>query len=127
MSSAKLGNKIFIILILLMLALAAVSAAVFLCKGEKKENVDICDSNFHFEDFSKINPSHERTKNVSDQFLSELVSLNGVDGVEQFCASAIKGKDNCIQYFQPKASAGGDVHICVNPKTKTLVSVKFGE
>jgi|TARA_R110001592_G_scaffold94706_1_gene273826 hypothetical protein len=127
MPSAKVGNRIFFVLILLMFTLTAVSAAVFLYKDQKQENIRICDSKFLFEEFYMINPSHARTKNVTDRLLSKLLILNGDDSVDQYCASAIKGKDHCIQYFQPLASAGGDVRVCVNITAKKLLSAEFGE
>ena len=127
MPSTKNVKKLYIIGILAIFILLAVSLSIFPFGKKSSETVSICNSKFHFEEFYQIDSSHNQTKIVADHFLSKIVSLNGVDGVNGFCASAITGKESCIQYFQPQASAGGDVRICVNRKRETLLLAEFGE
>lgn len=127
--SAVKNFNINIILSLFLLLFIAVFIMTIFNEEKKSKPAPIsgCDGNFHFEEFNEIDNADKEVKSTSDYFLSELISLNGMGSLDGFCAAAIEGRANCIQYFQPKSAVGGDVRICVNPKAKTLSSAEFGE
>lgn len=117
-------NKIFSILVLCM---CIAVATVFLIKSEKvvSQTTYFCGSNFRFDNYIQVSSNNLQTKNITDKFLKALVKMNNYQRFQDFCASAIKGKKGCIQYFDVQAASGGSVLICINPKTKSLVSAEF--
>ncbi|MBE1525982.1 hypothetical protein GGC65_000438 [Sphingopyxis sp. OAS728] len=127
MPSTKTMNKSFKIFLGISLATFLVFLGLHFFKDDDVVAVASCGERFHFDEFEDSSLIDKGTKNISDKFLSEILDLNKIRKSQEYCATSIVNRNNCVQYFQPKAAAGGDARVCVNSKAKTLVSVEFGE
>lgn len=127
MSSTETMNKSFNVFLIILFSTFLILFVFHFLNDNRNFSVASCNKKFHFDEFKDVVLVDKETKKVSDKFLSELLELNRMRTSTEYCATSIKNKDNCVQYFQPEAAAGGDARVCINPKAKTLVSVEFGE
>lgn len=119
----------YYIITVLSLCLLAFFLGIKMWGGENDHQFFIkkCNKNYYFDEFYQINNEREYVKKLSDKYLSKVIKIDNRSKNTDFCATAIEGKDSCIQYFQPDTSVGGSIRVCVNPKGKSLVSIEFGQ